>query len=213
MPFWIKMPIVPLISLLSLYFSFMLNWRVTLHFYEITFGFQPIDVDFAISFPVILVAALNCLFILFSFRYLIKPISVTLILLSSAVSYAMIKYNIPFDGTFAQRFFETNMADLITYIDLPMLGWIIISGAIPSLFFISVEIEYSDSWLTGFMQRITSISVSLILISSIIGLYYEDYEYVYKHYPTLQQEIVPLNIIDSAIKYIYARHLPAYKKN
>lgn len=207
MPFWIKMPIVPLIFLLSLYFSFMLNWRVTLHFYEITFGFQPVDVDFVISFPVTLVAALNCLFILFSFRYLIKPIFVTLIILSSAVSYAMMKYNIPFDKTYVQSIFETNRADLITYIDLPMLGWILISGVIPSLFFISVEIEYSDSWLTGLMQRITSISVSLILISSIIGLYYEDYEYVYKHYPTLQQEIIPINIINGTMKYIYTQHL------
>jgi len=73
MPSLIKIKIVSLIFFLALYFAFMLNWRGVLHFYEILYKLEDFKFGFAISLPILLVAALNFAFVPFSIRYLVKP--------------------------------------------------------------------------------------------------------------------------------------------
>lgn len=207
MPFSINIRVVPLIFFLALYFAFMLNWRGVIHFYDILYNLQTFDIGFAISLPIFLVAALNFVFIPFSIRYFLKPFFAILILLSSIVSYTMMKYRVLFDQTMIQNIFETNQNEAFSYVSLPILGWVLISGILPSILLFSISIEYPKSWIVGIAKRIASMLASLLVICVIAGLYYQDYVSVGRNNPNLQREIVPANFVNSTIKYVYKRYL------
>ncbi|MGL6336868.1 phosphoethanolamine transferase [Aeromonas jandaei] len=207
MPFSINIRVVPLIFFLALYFAFMLNWRGVIHFYDILYGLQAFDIGFAISLPILLVAALNFVFIPFSIPYFIKPFFTILILLSSVVSYTMMKYRVLFDQTMIQNIFETNQNEAFSYINLPIIGWIVISGILPSVLLFAVDIEYPKRWFIGIAKRIASMLASFLVICVIAGLYYQDYVSVGRNNPNLQREIVPANFVNSTFKYVYKRYL------
>ncbi|WP_042878868.1 phosphoethanolamine transferase, partial [Aeromonas sp. ZOR0002] len=206
MPFIVKMKIVPLVFLLALYFAFMLNWRGVLHFYDILYKLEDFKPGFAISLPILLVAALNFVFVPFSIRYLVKPFFALLLILSAIVSYTMMKYRVLFDQNMIQNIFETNQSEAYSYFSLPILGWVTIAGIVPAALLFLVKIEYETAWYKGAILRILSMTASLFIIGIIAALYYQDYVSVGRNNPNLQREIVPANFINSSTKYIYNRY-------
>ena len=141
---------------LALYFAFMLNWRGVLHFYEILYKLEDFKFGFAISLPILLVAALNFVFVPFSIRYLIKPFFALLIALSAIVSYTMMKYRVLFDQNMIQNIFETNQNEALAYLSLPIIVWVTIAGFIPAILLFFVEIEYEEKWFKGILTRTLS---------------------------------------------------------
>ena len=59
--------------LLVLLFALVFNWPIFLHFYRILSALEHVKAGFALSIPLVLVAALNAVFLPFTFRYLLKP--------------------------------------------------------------------------------------------------------------------------------------------
>jgi lipid A ethanolaminephosphotransferase len=206
MPFIIKIKIVPLVFLLAFYFAFMLNWRGVLHFYDILYKLEDFKIGFAVSLPILLVAALNFVFVPFSFRYLVKPFFALLLVLSAIVSYTMMKYRVLFDQNMIQNIFETNQSEAYAYFSLPILGWVTLAGIIPAASLFLVKIEYETEWYKGIILRVLSMIASLFIIGIIATLYYQDYVSVGRNNPNLQREIVPANFINSSTKYIYNRY-------
>ena len=89
--------------LLVLLFALVFNWPIFLHFYRILTALEHVKAGFALSIPLVLIAALNAVFLPFTFRYLLKPFFTFLIVTASLVSYAMLKYGMDdlrafFDG-------------------------------------------------------------------------------------------------------------------
>ncbi|HCE0113257.1 TPA: MCR-3 family phosphoethanolamine--lipid A transferase [Escherichia coli] len=207
MPSLIKIKIVPLMFFLALYFAFVLNWRGVLHFYEILYKLEDFKFGFAISLPILLVAALNFVFVPFSIRYLIKPFFALLIALSAIVSYTMMKYRVLFDQNMIQNIFETNQNEALAYLSLPIIVWVTIAGFIPAILLFFVEIEYEEKWFKGILTRALSMFASLIVIAVIAALYYQDYVSVGRNNSNLQREIVPANFVNSTVKYVYNRYL------
>ncbi|WP_256637848.1 phosphoethanolamine transferase [Aeromonas salmonicida] len=206
MPFIIKIKIVPLVFLLAFYFAFMLNWRGVLHFYDVLYKLEDFKLGFAVSLPILLVAALNFVFVPFSFRYLVKPFFALLLVLSAIVSYTMMKYRVLFDQNMIQNIFETNQSEAYAYFSLPILGWVTLAGIIPAASLFLVKIEYETEWYKGIILRVLSMIASLFIIGIIATLYYQDYVSVGRNNPNLQREIVPANFINSSTKYIYNRY-------
>lgn len=59
--------------LLVLLFALVFNWPIFLHFYTILTRLEHVKTGFALSIPFVLLAALNAVFLPFTFRYLLKP--------------------------------------------------------------------------------------------------------------------------------------------
>ncbi|WP_033137257.1 phosphoethanolamine transferase, partial [Aeromonas finlandensis] len=207
MPFIFKIKIVPLILLLALSFTFMLNWRFLLHFYEVIYNLEYFKPGFALSLPFFLIAALNFVFIPFSIRYLVKPFFAFLFVTSSIVSYTMMKYRVLFDQTMIQNIFETNQNEAYAYLNLPIVMWVLLTGVGPAIVLFFVKIEYEDKWYKGLFLRGLSMLASLAIVAGIAAMYYQDYVSVGRNNPNLQREIVPANFINSTTKYLYKRYL------
>ena len=187
--------------LLVLFFALVLNWPIFLHFYTALSGLSHVKVGFAISIPLVLIAALNAVFIPFTFRFVLKPFFTLLILSGSIVSYAMLKYGVIFDAGMMQNIIETNSGEAGAYLNGSVALWFLLTGLLPVLVLWSLRIRYPARWYQGLALRAGALALSLLFIGGVASLYYQDYASVGRNNKSLAKEIVPANYVHGLYKY------------
>ncbi|MBO0502218.1 phosphoethanolamine--lipid A transferase [Aeromonas veronii] len=187
--------------LLVLFFALVLNWPIFLHFYTVLSALTHVKAGFAISIPLVLIAALNAVFIPFTFRFVLKPFFTVLILTSSIVSYAMLKYGVIFDAGMIQNIVETNSGEAGAYLNGSVALWFLLTGLLPVLVLWSLRIRYPARWYQGLALRAGVLAISLLFIGGVASLYYQDYASVGRNNKSLAKEIVPANYVHGLYKY------------
>ncbi|MEH8116380.1 phosphoethanolamine--lipid A transferase [Aeromonas allosaccharophila] len=187
--------------LLVLFFALVLNWPIFLHFYTVLSALTHVKAGFAISIPLVLVAALNAVFIPFTFRFVLKPFFTVLILTGSIVSYAMLKYGVIFDAGMIQNIVETNSGEAGAYLNGSVALWFLLTGLLPVLVLWSLRIRYPARWYQGLAWRAGVLAISLLFIGGVASLYYQDYASVGRNNKSLAKEIVPANYVHGLYKY------------
>ncbi|WP_338454367.1 phosphoethanolamine--lipid A transferase [Aeromonas veronii] len=187
--------------LLVLFFVLVLNWPIFLHFYTVLSALTHVKAGFAISIPLVLIAALNAVFIPFTFRFVLKPFFTVLILTGSIVSYAMLKYGVIFDAGMIQNIVETNSGEAGAYLNGSVALWFLLTGLLPVLVLWSLRIRYPARWYQGLAWRAGLLAISLLFIGSVASLYYQDYASVGRNNKSLAKEIVPANYVHGLYKY------------
>ena len=187
--------------LLVLFFALVLNWPIFLHFYTVLSALTHVKAGFAISIPLVLIAALNAVFIPFTFRFVLKPFFTVLILTGSIVSYAMLKYGVIFDAGMIQNIVETNSGEAGAYLNGSVALWFLLTGLLPVLVLWSLRIRYPARWYQGLAWRAGVLAISLLFIGGVAALYYQDYASVGRNNKSLAKEIVPANYVHGLYKY------------
>lgn len=187
--------------LLVLFFALVLNWPIFLHFYTVLSALTHVKAGFAISIPLVLIAALNAVFIPFTFRFVLKPFFTVLILTGSIVSYAMLKYGVIFDAGMIQNIVETNSGEAGAYLNGSVALWFLLTGLLPVLVLWSLRIRYPARWYQGLALRAGALAISLLFIGGVAALYYQDYASVGRNNKSLAKEIVPANYVHGLYKY------------
>lgn len=187
--------------LLVLFFALVLNWPIFLHFYTVLSALTHVKAGFAISIPLVLIAALNAVFIPFTFRFVLKPFFTVLILTGSIVSYAMLKYGVIFDAGMIQNIVETNSGEAGAYLNGSVALWFLLTGLLPVLMLWSLRIRYPARWYQGLAWRAGALAISLLFIGGVASLYYQDYASVGRNNKSLVKEIVPANYVHGLYKY------------
>ncbi|WP_421179155.1 phosphoethanolamine transferase [Aeromonas enteropelogenes] len=207
MPFLMETRVIPFIALLAVVFACLFNWPIWLHLYDILSQLERVKTGFVISLPILLVAALNFVFVPFSIRYLLKPFFALLFVISAIASYTMLKYGVQFDQTMIQNVFETNQSEALAYVSTPIVAWVTVTGILPAIGLFFIKINYANRWYKGLLHRALSMLVSLAIVTAIAALYYQDYVSVGRNNSSLKREIVPANVVNSTTKFIYKRFL------
>lgn len=187
--------------LLVVFFALVLNWPIFLHFYTVLSALTHVKAGFAISIPLVLIAALNAVFIPFTFRFVLKPFFTVLILTGSIVSYAMLKYGVIFDAGMIQNIVETNSGEAGAYLNGSVALWFLLTGLLPVLVLWSLRIRYPARWYQGLAWRAGVLAISLLFIGGVAALYYQDYASVGRNNKSLAKEIVPANYVHGLYKY------------
>ncbi|MCF5846361.1 phosphoethanolamine--lipid A transferase [Aeromonas veronii] len=187
--------------LLVLFFALVLNWPIFLHFYTVLSALTHVKAGFAISIPLVLIAALNAVFIPFTFRFVLKPFFTVLILTGSIVSYAMLKYGVIFDAGMIQNIVETNSGEAGAYLNGSVALWFLLTGLLPVLVLWSLRIRYPARWYQGLALRVGALAISLLFIGGVASLYYQDYASVGRNNKSLAKDIVPANYVHGLYKY------------
>ncbi|QXB02422.1 phosphoethanolamine transferase [Aeromonas sp. FDAARGOS 1416] len=187
--------------LLVLFFALVLNWPIFLHFYTVLSALTHVKAGFAISIPLVLIAALNAVFIPFTFRFVLKPFFTVLILTGSIVSYAMLKYGVIFDAGMIQNIVETNSGEAGAYLNGSVALWFLLTELLPVLVLWSLRIRYPARWYHGLALRAGALAISLLFIGGVASLYYQDYASVGRNNKSLAKEIVPANYVHGLYKY------------
>lgn len=196
--FQIEIYVVTYITIIAAYFAIVLNFPVTSKIFELA---AEDSLSFALSSPLLLFFCFIIIFTLFSFPFLLKPLSIILVLLSSMALYAAVKYNVMFDYGMIENIFETHSSEATSYLSPSSVLYFVVFGLAPAVVLGFVKIKKSSSVLKGLMSRIVAVLVAAIGIVLIALLFYKDYASVGRNNRYLNKMINPAFAYNT-VKYV-----------
>lgn len=189
-----------LIFLIAIYFTFALNFSLAKEFSRII-QTSDVSLPFIISIPILFIAFFSFLFIPFSFRLLLKPFFILLILITSVVDYASFNYGIIFDSDMIANIAQTNVSESTSYLNMDLLFWFAITGIIPALLLLKINIQYSK-FVKGLIFKFLAMLISAGIIGIVALFFYKDYASVGRNNSGLLYKINPTYYISGTFKYI-----------
>ena len=187
--------------LLSLYLGTVVNLSFYSKLVTIFGVMESVNPLFIISIPFFMVFTLNFVLSLLNWRFIIKPVFILLVVSSSIVSYAMVKYGVVFDRDMIQNIFETNTAEAHAYINVTSVLSLLVFVVPPVLLIAKTKIIYTG-FLREQVRRIVGIAISLAVVAIIALFFYKDYASVGRNNSFLRSQIIPTYYINGVYKYI-----------
>ncbi len=200
LPQW-KMSSTKLILLVSLYFTVALN----IAFFRKVLELQPFSgtsMDyFLYTLPLVYFCAINIILTVLSLPFVHKVIVPLLIVISAAISYNSLFFNVYFDVDMLTNVLETDAAESSRLLTVPYLCWVFFLGIVPAVLYCLVKIEYK-TWWKELLYRVGAILVFALAILGVARFFYQDYASFFRNNKSLHYLITPSNFVESAIKKV-----------
>jgi lipid A ethanolaminephosphotransferase len=162
---------------------------------------------FMAVFAVLLTAVINLLLIPFSFKYVLKPVVILILLTSAIASYFMQNYGVMIDVTMMQNVMETDPAEAGELLSLKMLWHLLVFGGVPSLIVYHTRIVYKP-WPRELLAKGVSMLASLAVIMVVGMVYYKDIASFSRNHNQLRNLINPLNYVTALERYMQKKLVP-----
>ncbi|MCK5818268.1 MAG: phosphoethanolamine--lipid A transferase [Psychromonas sp.] len=194
---------IPLyIIILSLYYTFVLNYPLASRFYDLSINSGTL---FTLSSPFVLIFAFIIIFTLLSIPYIFKPFIIFLTLASSLALYAALKYNVMFDSTMVENIFETNPGEATSYINSSLVLYFTVTGIIPACLIFYVKIKPTKTILRALLQRGFIIVIAVLGMLLLATFYYKSYASIARNNSYLKKMINPAYLFNS-VKYLHKKY-------
>jgi len=141
------------------------------------------------------------LFSLISTRWSIKPILITILLISSLTNYFMNSYNVIIDDSMIRNMMQTNIHESMDLLTLKQVLYFTFLGLLPSIYIYKVEIE-KRAFKQELISRLKLIAVSIVVIGASIFLFSKYYTSFAREHKPLRFTVNPGYWIYSTGKYI-----------
>ncbi|AWI50807.1 phosphoethanolamine transferase [Actinobacillus porcitonsillarum] len=195
LPKW-KLSSTTLNLILSLYFTAVLN----LAFFREVFSLSNGEL-FAYTTPLVLFVACNIVFNILAVPVLHKIIIPLFLILSAAISYNSLFYNVYFDRDMLTNVLQTNWAESSRMMSFSYLLWLLTLGVLPAVLYLCVKVEYRKWWKELF-ARFAAILASALVVVAVGSVYYQDYASFFRNNKYLPHLIVPSNFVAATISKI-----------
>lgn len=199
-----KLKVTTLILLLAAYYGFVLNYPVVFKLFELSQGVS--DVWFPYTGPLVLFFAFIVIFSIFALPVILKPFFIILTLTSALALYAEHEFHVLFDSSMIENVIETNISEILFYLNVRSVLYLLGFGVIPSLLLLWVKIEYRASVFREMATRIILILLALVGVSLIAITTYKDYASIGRNNQYLNRMIIPAHVYD-AYKYLKRNYL------
>lgn len=197
-----KYHFITVTSIASLLIISIYNQAFWADFFEIIWRNDKIPALFKLNIPLALFLLLNAIFIiLFSYKYVLKPILIFLFMATAIANYASVNYGIIFDNSMIENFAQTNVAEAKSYLSLKGALNFLIFGIIPSLIILKIKIYYPKIKIS-MLQRGALTLGSFIIIGIITFSYYQQLAFIARENRILQKKILPTSYLVSTFKYV-----------
>jgi len=187
-------------SLFLVLFSNFTFFKSVTDVYEISWQ----NIGFLISLALFLMMVIMLLLRLITSRNTLKPIIITLLLLSAITSYFMNTYHVIIDDTMIQNMAETNIGESLDLLTVKLVVYILLFGVLPSLFIYKVKITYGtikgEFWIT-----IKTLLFCVIVIAAILFSFSKFYTSFFRENKSLRFHTNPTYALYSTGKYVYDR--------
>lgn len=196
LPQW-KMSSIKLNLLLALYFTLVLNIAF---FREVISLSHPTDY-FLLTTPLVLFVACNIVFNVLSVPVLHKMIIPAFLLISAAVSYNSLVFNVYFDRDMLTNVLQTNVAESSRMFSFSYMAWLLVVGVLPTVLYLCVKVDYKKWWVE-LLARMGSILASALFVFAIGTVFYQDYASFFRNNKYLPHLLVPSNFVGATISKI-----------
>ena len=196
-----RMSPIKLTAFVSAYFAFVLNWAFFRAVFELYQPIGKISDYFIYTVPIVLWALCYGVFLLLSIPYLHKVIIPILLLISAAISYHSVFFNVYFDKDMLDNVLQTTPAESIRMISFSYVAWLLFLGVLPTILYIKVKCTYSI-WWQEIIKRIAALMVSLVIIGGTAMIFYQDYASFFRSHLVVKHLILPSNFVAASISKI-----------
>jgi lipid A ethanolaminephosphotransferase len=189
-----------LIVLACAYVALVLNEPFLLKTVSVITRSDDYNLLFLLSVPLFLLSLFVFINSVVAIGFLLKPVLITTVLISSTIFYAIFNYGTVFDYTMVQNAIETDTTEALSYLNIDSIGFLILFGVLPSLLIYWAPIRQLSIG-QNILSRLRLIGVTLLLIVVIAGCFYVNYAAVGRNNSDLIAYITPYKLLDSAVKY------------
>jgi lipid A ethanolaminephosphotransferase len=187
--------LVTLFILLTGNQRFFLNLSSTLQ-HDVWLKYKMIVVMGGIVFSLIYL-----LFSIFSFKRVIKPMLIAMLLVSALASYFMDTYQIVIDDEMLRNALETDMAEATELLSIKMLLYIVLLGLLPALLIFFIKFR-NYSFRAYHLRQLGAVLLALIMLISFIGVFFKDVSIIGSEHRDLRYYTNPTYPLYSLIKYL-----------
>jgi len=139
---------------------------------------------------------------LVSTKWTIKPIIITVLIVSSLTNYFMNAYHVVIDASMIRNMMQTNINESMDLLTLKQVLYFIFLGVLPSLYVYKVKIE-SRGFKTEILSRLKLIATAIVVIGLSIFLFSKYYTSFAREHKPLRFTVNPTYWIYSTGKYIH----------
>ncbi|BAL95649.1 phosphoethanolamine transferase [Rubrivivax gelatinosus] len=158
---------------------------------------------FAISLPVFLFCLLNLLLApVVALPYLRKPLLALLVVIAAACQYFMFEYQVLIDRSMVQNVFETNQAELGSYLSAPLMLTILLLGVLPAGALLALRVQQDGRARQVAMQWLANAFVTLAVLAAVTLVFYKDYASLLRNNRQIKDQVLPLNFVRSTHGYL-----------
>ena len=168
-------------------------------FFKNTLNVYPFigeNIGFLISLSFVLIALTSFVLTLLSSKYTIKPVLITVLLVSSLTNYFMNSYNVVIDDDMIRNTIQTDIHESLDLLSIKEILYFLFLGVLPSIFVYRTKIEYR-----GLKKELISKLVFLLLALAVMGGSIFAFS---KHYTSFFREHKPLRYSTNPTYWIYS---------
>ncbi|MDO9041147.1 MAG: phosphoethanolamine--lipid A transferase [Desulfocapsaceae bacterium] len=155
---------------------------------------------FLASIFLLLVAFINLCLSLVSFKYILKPSVILILLVATFAAYFMTTYGIIIDQSMVKNVLAIDVGDVAELLNVKMFYYLVVLGVIPSFLVLRSEIRYKPFVRELFMV-LGGVLTSLVALVVVLVFFYKDYISLGKNYNYVRHLINPVSPIYEVASY------------
>ncbi|MES2259550.1 MAG: phosphoethanolamine--lipid A transferase [Pseudomonadota bacterium] len=164
-------------------------------------GFSLANLPLLVATFVILVLVFNAFLSALNFRFVIKPVVIALLLVTSAAAYFMDQYGTQIDKAMIQNVLETDVREAKELFSVKMALTVFLLGILPSIAVARLDLSYAPR------RRHLAISAgvlagSLALAVAILLLFFKSFAPTLREHRELRFLLTPTNYIQATNSYL-----------
>ncbi len=176
--------------LFALYFAFVINIPILISISHTLNRIYGNNITAYCSVAVAIFCIMNLIFLLLSLRYIVKPLFILILLISTFLSYATYSYGTIFNSEMLQNILQTHYSESTSYLTSTFFIWLTAMGIIPSILIYKIKIVF-PSYLKETLQKLTAALLTFVLLIIAVAPGYKGYASVIRNNPQLQKMLIP----------------------
>jgi lipid A ethanolaminephosphotransferase len=156
---------------------------------------------FIISTAIVMYALSVLFFILISNRFIIKPLLIVVVIVSSMTNYFMNTYSVVIDDTMIRNTLQTDIHESLDLLSMKQVGYFVFLGLLPAYLIYKTEI-IKQSFKSELLSRLKTVVIVLLIAGTTLFFFTKSYTSFVREHKPLRYTVNPLYWIYSAGKYI-----------
>jgi lipid A ethanolaminephosphotransferase len=156
---------------------------------------------FVLSLGIVLYSATLLFLALITNRWLIKPILILVVLISSMTNYFMNTYHVVIDDSMIRNAMQTDIKESMDLLSLKQLAYFLILGVFPSWLIYKTDLE-KRPFKAEFKAKLKTIAFALLIIAISVAVFNKGYASFVREHKPLRFTANPLYWIYATGKYI-----------
>lgn len=192
----------PVLTLLaSVFLVLVYNLRFWKTFIDATGGLSLGNIPLHLAVFLLLVLVFNAFLTLVNFRFVIKPVLITLFLVTSATSYFMSEYGTSIDKSMIQNLLETDLYEARELLNWKLVLTVLVLGIAPSLAVGYARLGFPRARRDAVLKAGT-LAASIAVAAILLMVFFKSLAPALREHRELRYLLTPTNYIQAVHAYL-----------